>query len=173
MTDYTYKPNYSLDDYTENQDIVLPNQQPNIEASTTLNELDQIDIINRHGDEFAKIESVDNKYPDILKKPLYTKVVPDGGLLVSPNTSNERTSELTGKANTNTDKKNNNLSNISIKDFASSIANSLMEILNDLLSYKWGEDDFISIFTKEERLLAIGVLFIIISVFLIFFKNTE
>lgn len=175
MSDYTYKPDNTLEDYSENQDILLP--KSNVEASTTLSQLDEmetIEIINRNMDEFSKVKSVDNPYPDILKSPLYTRVVPEGGLLINPNkTINTRTSALSDNANKEINEKikKNGIGNTSIKDFASSIASSLIEVINDLLAYRWGEDDFMDIFTKEDRLLAIGVLLIIISVFFIFFKN--
>lgn len=181
MSDYTYNPNTSLTDYAEHQDILKPKSINNPQfdlsnvSSTTLAELDQIELINRNTNEISKIKANDNQYPDILKKPLYTSVLPDGGLLVDPNTSNKRTKEYSQKANLDQENKakTNTISNMTLKNFASNISNSLIEILNDILSFDWEKDNFIDIFTKENRLLALGVLFIIISVFLIFFKNTE
>lgn len=169
MSDYTYNPTESITDYANNQNVTIPT-----EGSTTLKELDKID---RHSDELNKIMSIDNPYPDILKKPLYTTTVPERLQTVTPqHTTNNRTEILSNEANlyNKRDKKNKSIGDVSLKDFAGKIASSLMDILNDILKYKYGQqDDFITIFTKEDRLLSIGVLFVIISVFFIFFKNTE
>jgi hypothetical protein len=132
---------------------------PEIQASTTLNELDELEIINRNSDEFNKIPTIDNPYPDILKKPLFTRTIPESVPV-------EQISEpiiIKGKS----------LKEMSIKEFSSIIANSLIEILNDILKFDPTRDNFTEIFTKDSRILAIGVLLLIISVFFIFFKNVD
>ncbi len=132
---------------------------PEIQASTTLNELDELEIINRHSDEFNKIPTIDNPYPDILKKPLFTRTIPE-------NVPVEQISEPIII-------KSKSLKEMSIKEFSSIIANSLIEIINDILKFDPTRDNFTEIFTKDSRILAIGVLLLIISVFFIFFKNVD
>lgn len=141
-------------------------------ASTSLAELDEIEAMKRHADKFSEIPRPDNKYPNILEDPLYVKTVPDQGILASEYTANQRTRQATKAANELRKKKDKTLVDMSIKEFISSIANSLLDIINDLLEYK-RDDSFISIFTKENRLLSIGVLLVILSVFLIFFRKLE
>lgn len=166
MADYIYKSEYddpNIDDYDytgQNVEYMdnLDGQCTNVEASTSLDELDQLEILNRHADEFSKIPTIDNPYPDVLKKPLFTKVLPD--------TQAKPTQQPIRKP------RPTNFNELSIKDFASTIANNIMDILNDLLMYKSG-DDILSIFTKDTRLLSIGVVLVIISIFLIFFRNVE
>jgi hypothetical protein len=170
MADYIYKSNYSeLNEqepeeynYTVNEEDQIEHLEntecTNVEASTTLDELDQLEILNRHADEYSQIPTIDNPYPDVLKKPLFTKVLPDSDIKpLQPQPIKPRPT---------------NFSELSIKDFASTIATNLMDILNDLLAYKVG-DDIVSIFTKDTRLLSIGVVLVIISIFMIFFKNVE
>lgn len=178
MADYIYKSgntenldnleeNYNTEyDYTQHPTQVqgytqenMENTCTNVEASTSLDELDQLEILNRHADEFSKIPTVDNPYPDVLKKPLFTRVLPDPDANPPP-------------APTYIKPRPTNFNELSIKDFASTIANNLIDIINDLLMYKSG-DDIMSIFTKDTRLLSIGVVLVIISIFMIFFKNVE
>lgn len=188
MNEYVYNP-----DYAEDQDNLSPEEKSvdyydpdhyidekygedgEEEGSTLIKDLDEIEQINRHSDEFAKIKTDDNPYPDILKKPLYTAVVPDGGILTTRHTTNERTSRMTNRANSKEkgNQQMKTLSNMSLKEFSSKISNSLLEILNDLLTFDYSEfenEEFLEIFTKEERLIAIGILLIIVSVFFLFFK---
>lgn len=155
-----------MEDYTYNPDT-------EIKESTSLDELDELEILNRNTDENAKTIAIDNNYPNILEKPLYVKTVPDSGLLTAENTSNTRTQNLTEISNNIRHTDSKKISDMSIKNFGQMIANSLLDILNELLSFKIGQDNFIEIFTKEDRLISIGVLLVAISVFFIFFRNTE
>jgi hypothetical protein len=61
--------------------------------------------------------------------------------------------------------------NTTIYDFVKSIANSYIDIINDIPSIR-SLDDLQEVFVKDERLIAIGILLVCISVFFIFFKNT-
>lgn len=155
-----------MEDYTYNPDT-------NIKESTSLDELDELEILNRNTDENAKTVVMDNNYPNILEKPLYVKTVPDSGLLTAENTTNSRTQHLSEESNNIKLTNNKKISDMSIKKFGTMIANSLLDIINELLSFKIGQDNFIEIFTKEERLISIGILLVAISVFFIFFRNTE
>lgn len=158
MADYVYNsPSYIDNEDPESypeDDVCIPE----VQGSTTLDELDQLEIINRNADEFNKIVTPDNPYPDILKKPIFTRTIPE----TVPTAERPIVANAPKKA----------LKDMSINEFATTIANSLIEIINDLLRYRPG-DNFTEIFTKDSRLLAIGVLLLIISVFFIFFKNVD
>lgn len=162
MADYVYNNSSS---YVDVPSYIDPEQEHDTcipetpQASTTLDELDQLEIINRNADEFNKIVTPDNPYPDVLKKPIYTRTIPE---TVIQSSNQESLKPIPKKA----------LKDMSINEFATTIANSLIEIINDLLKYRPG-DNFTDIFTKDSRLLSIGVLLLIISVFFIFFKNVE
>ncbi len=132
---------------------------PEIQASTSLNELDQLEILNRHSDEFNKIPTIDNPYPDVLKKPLFTRTIPES----NPVNVVQETPIYTVKP----------LKEMSINEFSRVIANSLIGIINDMLKFNPNHDNFTEIFTKDSRILAIGVLLLVISVFFIFFKNID
>lgn len=156
MADYVYNPYVEVPSYdtADDSEVCVPENK----ASTTLDELDELEIINRNADEFNKIPTIDNPYPDLLKKPIFTRTIPES----IPQKPVLPIGLKPKKA----------LKDMSINEFASTIANSLIEIINDILKYRGG-DNFIDIFTKDSRLLAIGVLLLIISVFFIFFKNVD
>ena len=154
MADYVYKSNeIPSDDYIEEE--CIPEE---VQASTTLDELDELEIINRNADEFNKIPTIDNPYPDVLKKPIFTRTIPQS----EPPKSISHPSIVRKPA----------FKDMSIKEFSNTIANSLIEIIHDILNYNQG-DDLTEIFTKDSRLLSIGVLLLIISIFFIFFKNVD
>lgn len=154
MDDYVYISN----DAQYNEPTSNHNCVPEVQASTTLEELDEIEIINRHSDEFNKIPNTDNPYPDVLKKPIFTKTISE----TTPSTTITKPYNI----------QKIDFKDMSIQQFSSTIANSLIEIIHDILNYKSG-DNFTDIFTKDSRILAIGVLLLIISIFFIFFKNVE
>lgn len=161
MDDYLYSP--EDEDYMFEQKEDIPETEG---GSTLIQELDEVEFLNRNADEFSKIKTEDNPYPDVLRKPLYTSVVPEGG------TINSRTQQLTSEANNNY-KEPKTLMEMSLKEFFQRISSSVLEIINDLLAFdfvNFRKDQFFDIFTKEERLVSLGILLIIISVFLLFFK---
>lgn len=138
-----------------------------------MEELDEIEMINRNSDEFLKVRNETN-FPDPLKKPLYLKVVPETGLINNKtNLKNNRTVKLSEKQNeyNNSITKNKKISSYSINEILSMVSTSLIDIINDLLAYRF-DSNIIDIFTKEERLFSIGVLSVIVSLFFVFFKKT-
>jgi hypothetical protein len=160
MGDYVYRSENMNLEPSSNFDQEEPMCEPQVQASTTLDELDELEIINRNAGEFNKIPAIDNPYPDILKKPIFTSTIVD-------TTSNINAPVVEPSFIPKTA-----LKDMTINEFASTIANSLIDIINDLLRYR-GEDDLTEIFTKDSRLLAVGVLLLIISIFFIFFKNVD
>jgi len=157
MVEYTYTPR----NIECSQDLTEDNYVD--KASTSIDELDQIELLNRNADNYNQIITPDNPYPDILKKPLFTSVVPEGGILRLP-------PKVKKTVRFNPTK----FSEMNIQEFMSEIADSIVSILNDLISFRGNSDDFMSIFTKDNRLLSIGILLVIISLFIVFFiKNNN
>jgi len=91
----------------------------------------------------------------------------------APDLQNSRTKYLSNKANFNIAKKHeaSKIENFSLQKLFSVISESLVGIMNDLLTANWQEESVIDIFTKEERLFSLGVVFVISTLFFIFFKN--
>lgn len=177
MTDYTYNPEFDLTDFAENQDIQTPvdlNNRQEIKESTSLNELDEIELANRNSEHINVIPDQNNMFPDPLKQPLYQKVVPEGGVFSSPDLVNQRTKTMSSRANrVNKEKQDDTkLGSMTVNELLTVISNSLIGILNDLLTGNWDNQGIISVFTKEQRLFSIGVVFVIISIFFIFFKKS-
>jgi hypothetical protein len=142
MADYTYDPEGRGPPILGDSQEILPV----IPSSTSLKDLDLIDnpglIINPEGQSF----------PDPLQNPLFLS-----GSGVTQNTEPKPVvTSLT--------------TSLSLKDFLSSITESLLGIINDLLSFKPGQD-FVGIFTEGDRLLSVGILLVVITAFLIFFTK--
>jgi hypothetical protein len=143
MSDYVYKP-------------LEPEQN---KASTSITDLDEIEILKRHSDEFNKVITPDNAYPDLLKKPLYMATVPETlGSSTSPTVL----------------PKTATLSDLSIKELFYKITKSFMDIINGLFALKWDNNftnNLLEVFTKEDRLLSTGVLMVIFSIFMVFLRK--
>lgn len=190
MTDYIYNPYTNIQDpyitptSTPNDDINYSYMQPdsNEESQYVISELqdqsqidpstslEELDYINRNLK--LTVPTPDNPYPDPLEKPITMKVIPEGGII-----GNKRLKNMSKLENDYNDSllEKSKLYNLSLKNFSTKIGYSLIEIINDLLSYINGNynKDFLEIFTKEDRLITIGILCVVISVFYIFFKNIE
>lgn len=178
---YEYDPDSDIDSETfsyENKD-----EEEEICFSTKLEDLDKIDLINRNSDN-NQIPTPDNLFPDPLsKKPLYTKVIPKGGIYGEPpkepflndgiiKESTMSPEELTRITNEKREKEyeRSKLKNMSIEQFIKFIAKSYIDILNDI-SEMSNISEIYDIFTKNDRLISIGVLMLSISIFFIFFQN--
>lgn len=149
--------------------------------STKLEELDQMDLVNRNSDHINQVVNPEVFNPDPLDgKQLFVKTVPEGGVKThKPTTVDEIQREREDSIQELTQKENDanfnefekkKLRNMSLKDFIQFLADSYLNILNDLLEIN-SLDDFIETFTKEDRLVAVGVLFLSISIFFIFFNQ--
>lgn len=176
---YEYEPeNEEYIDYEENEE-----NNDDVCFSTKLEELDEFDIINRNSDTINQVVTPDNLYPDPLSdKPLYMKTIPKGGIYgkLPPEPfvndgiireSTETPENLTRLKNEENYHKyeNSKLKNMSIEQFIKFIANSYLDIINDLLEIN-SLGDLYEIFTKNDRLISIGVLMLAISIFFIFFQ---
>lgn len=175
MDNYTYNPsNQELLYSQEPQDLQeLQSLQENNNIgtdepgySTSLNELDTIELLNRNSDYYVgnQVITPDNNYPDILKRPLFMNTVRPGGILKKGNA---------GSTNKKVTFKPTKFNEMTLGQLSTDIANSLKDILNELINFNGNKEEFLDIFTKDNRLLAIGVLFVIISLFILFFINTN
>ena len=158
------------------------------EFSSSLEELDKIELINRNADEFNLIAAPDNNFPSILNSPLFVHTVPPGGIArteaaknYKPPLSTDNVSptdkDFEGRPNNGDileDHSNDKIkiSNMSVSKFIKKIGSAYLDIINDLLCME-DHKELINIFTKDDRLISIGILFIAISVFLVFFNGSN
>jgi hypothetical protein len=145
------------------------------EYSTQLTDLDtRYEILNRNDAEYGKVLNPEGS-PNTLEAPMYLKTVPENGVLgYEPReTINGRTRQLSENANHSqlAEHEERKIENLSVKTFLSKIATSWMDIINDLLGCS-SLKEFVEIFTKDDRLISVGILFVIISVFFTFFTGS-
>lgn len=153
--------------------------------STTLQQLDQIELLNRNQDQFNQVP-VQQNFPDPLKGNQFMATVPDQGILTqkpikppvvysdlkyTPDQfkgvdENTRLKILNDQANRQEPTK----SGTSLADFIKGIAQAYLDIINDLLDAR-SLDDLHDIFLKDNRLLSVGILFIAVAVFFLFFSG--
>lgn len=119
---------------------VYPDLDPNVNLNSTT--LDDLDLIEEN-----KVINTENIYVDPFK-PLFLPTFNKDEYKDKPNTKNKK---------------------IIISDFLSEIANSYVNILDDLISGNY--EDVSELLLKGNRGIATGLLLIIISIFFIFFNN--
>jgi len=143
--------------------------------STKLSDLDRYEILNRTDFEYGKVENP-NASTDVTAKPIYMKTVPENGVIGfdAKYTANPRTRTLSDNANHDAlaEHEERKIENLSVKNFLTKISNGWMGIINDLLSCS-SLSELVEIFTKDDRLISVGILFVIISVFFTFFNNID
>ena len=146
------------------------------EYSTQITDLDnRYEILNRNDAEYGKVEKPEGS-ANVLDGPMYLKTLPENGVIgYEPReTINGRTRRLSDNANHSqlAEHEERKIENLSVKVFLAKIATSWMDIINDLLSCS-SFKEFVEIFTKGDRLIAVGILFVIISVFFTFFTSSD
>lgn len=65
----------------------------------------------------------------------------------------------------------NKIGNLTINNFFKKVADSLLGIFNDLINYNTGNSSIIEILTKDFRLMSIGIVLILLSLFLSLLQN--
>ncbi len=65
----------------------------------------------------------------------------------------------------------NKIGNLTINNFFKKIADGILGIFNDLINYNTGNLSIIEIITKDFRLMSIGIVLILISLFLSLLQN--
>lgn len=145
--------------------IYRPSIEENVEASTSITELDEIDeIVQRHTDEFSKVPINNEIPPDILKNPLYMASVPENKSPIIENLLNK-----------DSENKPESLGELSLNKLFYKISKSFMDILSELINLKWDSkfySNFTNIFMKDDRLLSVGILLVVFSVFMVFLRKT-
>lgn len=173
---YEYEPESDIEDQPQGA-------EEEICFSTKLDELDKYDLINRHSDELNQV-LLDNMSPNILQKPFSAKTIPPGGIasaepIYEPPVVSELVEDRKQDIGTLTNEENkkiteqfekSKLMNMSLEEFIRFIANSYLDIINDLLELQ-SINDIPTIFLKNDRLIAIGILLLGISLFFIFFNQ--
>jgi|APGre2960657404_1045060.scaffolds.fasta_scaffold17273_1 hypothetical protein len=162
MDDYEYKPISSSTELSrEEPPINLPPSREvsgYTKASTSLSDLDIF--------ENNLIEPpVEIPYTEYSETPVKTVIVTEEESKRYPKQNSERLTSLSQKKNT--DRKTRYFSE---KNFISNLATIYMEILDELMFVN-SLDDLKDIFSKDNRLVALGILLIVLSVFLVFFNK--
>lgn len=177
MSDYVYSPQ-------DKENAVSGNGK----SSTSIRDLEDLEYIDYNNqshpskefgtrdvsqrmDPYNDLKQVisNDQFPDLTSTPIYQQTVPISD--VNNSLTNQRTRVMSVQENIKNavDHNSNKLENISFKDFFSKVSESYIEIIDDLLDGNW----VIETFTKDNRLLAMGILFVIISIFFIFFNQIE
>jgi hypothetical protein len=131
--------------YNNTEDTINPKYSTSIRDLDLIDNFDEKDIVERiSGFEDISVP-VDNPFPDQYN--MYHAIVPNSEYKMKPK-------EL--------DFKNKNIRNL-----LSQIANSYIDIIDDILS----GDIKLTTFTKGIRLFAIGILMVVISLFFMFFNQ--
>lgn len=181
---YEYEPEPEFDEnIEESEEIQGVEQGEEFCFSTKLEELDRIDLINRNSEEINQVINPEVFNPDPLAgKSLFVKTVPPGGVLgrtYQPPVVNEMIEDRQESINELSKKENDanyskyerqKITSMNVGEFVKFLADSYINIINDLLEIN-SLDGFVETFIKEDRLVAIGILFLSISIFFIFFNQ--
>ncbi len=197
MDDYVYQPETDLQQEFQTEEIQAPNlmssvnceqQQEDTVYSTPVEELDKIEIQRLQNANFVTPNNP-GPFADPISTPNYLPAVPDPRLFknyqapqnlppvagyqskVLPESEdfnekqniNKKTRQLTDEANKNRTKND--------PQFFTRISNAIVGIINDLLSFDMSKKSLVDIFSDDDRLLAIGVIAVIIVIFIIFFNG--
>jgi len=128
-------------------------------------EAEQIDYLKRNS---GDIQIPDQEmYPDALKKPLDRPVVLDP---VQEKRLIEEIKKQIPYRYEETKKTSKYSGGFSITKYIDIISESFIDIMDDLLSFNGNLEELPSIFTKNERLVLVGTIVIIISLYILLKK---
>lgn len=128
-------------------------------------EQEQIEYIKRNAANLEVPES-ENMYPDPLKKPLTRPVVLDKEQ--ERKLIEEIRSQIPYTMGVAKTKKK-----FSLSGYFSILSTSFVDIMDDLLNFDGDMESLTSIFTKDDRLILIGTIVMLISIFLIMNRNSS
>ena len=137
MSDYVYNP--------DSQEI---------NPSTSLEDLDAIEVIKRHSDELLNVPVGDGVMATV--NPELT--------VKQQGTSDIKRKEITS------------LGDMSINQIYKTVSKSFFDIIGDLLLLNWDSKflpNLVGVFSKEDRLFTSGLMLVIISLFLVFTKSKK
>jgi hypothetical protein len=121
-------------------------------------EQDQLEYMRRNSDKFA-VQDV-GMYPDILKKPLDTAVIldPEQEKVMIDKIKQQLPYRVTERELKNA---------FSFKSYLKIISSSFVNIMDDLLNFDGDLESFTEIFTKDDRMIFVGTIVMIISIMLL------
>lgn len=122
-------------------------------------EEEQLDYIRRNSDKTMHIPKENQDYPNILKEPL------DERILLTPEQEKRLLKELTKETEIVPKKK---MKIISITEFFDIFTESFVEIMDDLVNFDGDLENFTSIFVKENRLIFVSTMLLIIGIIMLF-----
>lgn len=122
-------------------------------------EEEQLDYIRRNSDKTMHIPKENQDYPNILKEPL------DERILLTPEQEKRLLKELTKETEIVPKKK---IQIISITEFFDIFTESFVEIMDDLVNFDGDLENFTSIFVKENRLIFVSTMLLIIGIIMLF-----
>jgi hypothetical protein len=147
--DYEYEPD-PLEEPIVEEEEVYEREDSIDDYETTINDLDKIERTTQAIT--INPETENQQFPNILEKPLFMKVVPEGGTMTSvrqPKIKNKST----------------------VIEFIKGIIMSYLGIIEDIFTIEdYTFDNIKNIFTKDNRVMAIGILFMAISIVYLFLK---
>lgn len=122
-------------------------------------EEEQLDYIRRNSDKTMHIPKENQDYPNILKEPL------DERILLTPEQEKRLLKELTKETEIIPKKK---MKIISITEFFDIFTESFVDIMDDLVNFDGDLENFTSIFVKENRLIFVSTVLLIIGIIMLF-----
>lgn len=94
-----------------------------------------------------------------------------------PGNPNARIEKLNADANASaiTQATNENVYNLTFKEIGSRLANTVHDILDDLVNFNMADGirGFINIFTQSDRLIFVGMIIILITIAVMFFRTGD
>lgn len=122
-------------------------------------EEEQLDYIRRNSDKTMHIPKENQDYPNILKEPL------DERILLTPEQEKRLLKELTKETEIIPKKK---MKIISITEFFDIFTESFVEIMDDLVNFDGDLENFTSIFVKDNRLIFVSTMLLILGLVMLF-----
>lgn len=125
-------------------------------------EEEQLDYIRRNSDKTMHIPKENQDYPNILKEPL------DERILLTKEQEKKLLKELTKETEIVPKKK---IKIISLYEFFDIFTESFVEIMDDLVNFDGDLESFSSIFVKENRLIFVSTVMLIIGIVMLFNRS--
>lgn len=127
-------------------------------------EQDQLDYIRRNYDKTANIPNSTDMNLDILEKPI------DERIILTPQQEEELVKRILLKQKQHESKIDNKFS-LSLSRYFDILSNSFIDIMDDILNFNGNLEEFPSILTKNDRLVLIGTIMIIICLLFLNFRS--
>ena len=127
-------------------------------------EQDQLDYIRRNYDKTSNIPNSTDMNLDILEKPI------DERIILTPQQEEELLQRILLKQNQNASKVDNKFT-LSISRYFDILSESFIDIMDDILNFNGNLEEFPSILTKNDRLVLVGTIMIILCLLFLKFRS--